>query len=104
MRLRLEDIPGFTDRAESKNAVEESDSWTWWRRSDRTGEYMGLDVCLDTLAELVREAQQTAGGFIDGVIGFSQGGAAAGMLASLLCRRMVESRIQKDSCGQDIHR
>jgi predicted esterase len=60
---------------------EEIDAWAWWKRKGE-GEpytYEGLDVGLGSIAEVLK----TAGPF-DGVIGFSQGGACAGMLASLL--------------------
>jgi fermentation-respiration switch protein FrsA (DUF1100 family) len=60
---------------------EEIDAWAWWRRKGE-GEpytYDGLDVGLGKIAEVLK----TEGPF-DGVIGFSQGGACAGMVASLL--------------------
>jgi len=74
---------------------EELDAWAWWRRrrtssacqsggadADVDAEafiYEGIDDCFAALAALLA----TSGPF-DGVIGFSQGAAAAAMLASLL--------------------
>ncbi|KAI9670736.1 MAG: hypothetical protein M1817_003846 [Caeruleum heppii] len=55
------------------------DAWGWWRKDDASGEYRDLDTGLATLAHVL----ETQGPFV-GVIGFSQGAAAAAMLASLL--------------------
>jgi predicted esterase len=60
---------------------EEIDAWAWWRRKG-TGEpytYQGIELGLGRIAEVLK----TEGPF-DGVIGFSQGGACAAMVASLL--------------------
>jgi predicted esterase len=60
---------------------EEIDAWAWWRRKGE-GEpytYEGLDLGLGKIAEVLK-----AEGPFDGVIGFSQGGACAGMVAGLL--------------------
>ncbi|KAF1913812.1 serine hydrolase-domain-containing protein [Ampelomyces quisqualis] len=61
--------------------TEEIDAWAWWRRKGQ-GEpytYEGLEVGLGKIADVLR----TEGPF-DGVVGFSQGGACAAMIASLL--------------------
>ena len=61
--------------------AEEVDAWAWWRRKG-DGEpytYEGLDIGLGRIAEVLKEE-----GPFDGVVGFSQGGAAAAMVASLL--------------------
>ncbi|KAH7078405.1 serine hydrolase-domain-containing protein [Paraphoma chrysanthemicola] len=60
---------------------EEIDAWAWWRRKGE-GEpytYEGIELGLGHIAEVLK----TQGPF-DGVVGFSQGGACAAMLASLL--------------------
>ena len=57
----------------------EPDSWAWWRRKDDTYEYAGIEAGLARIAETL----ETEGPFV-GVVGFSQGGCAAGMVASLL--------------------
>jgi hypothetical protein len=51
----------------------------WWKRETGSGNYIGLEEGLDTIASTIRDF-----GGIDAVIGFSQGAAAAGMVASLL--------------------
>lgn len=55
------------------------ETWAWWRRNDATGRYTGIDQGMAALAGAIREA-----GGIDGVIGFSQGGCAASLVAAAL--------------------
>ncbi|KAI8937807.1 hypothetical protein NX059_005504 [Plenodomus lindquistii] len=66
----------------------EIDAWAWWRKkSDGGGEeeegdaytYEGLETGFSAIAQVLKES-----GPFDGVVGFSQGGAAAAMVASLL--------------------
>lgn len=60
---------------------QELDAWAWWRRKG-TGEpylYEGLELGLEKIVQVLKEQ-----GPFDGVVGFSQGGAAAAMVASLL--------------------
>ena len=71
------DIPGFDISAAQGDT--ESDSWGWWKREVGGGKYVGIEKGLDCIAQLIREADG-----VDGVVGFSQGAAAAGMVASLL--------------------
>lgn len=88
IKLTPADVPtwdngtGNADPAVTKIDVEdEPDAWAWWRRKGdgEPFEYEGLEEGLACVAEvLVRE------GPFDGVVGFSQGGALAGMVASLL--------------------
>lgn len=61
--------------------TEQPDAYAWWRRKGDAEPfwYEGMDQGLARVAEIL----QLEGPF-DGVIGFSQGGALAGMLASLL--------------------
>ena len=72
------DIPGYSPAAGAEGASE-LDAWGWWKRETGSGRYAGLEDGLETIAETIRGA-----GGIDGVIGFSQGAAAAAMVASLL--------------------
>lgn len=65
---------------------DEVDSWAWWRRDSGTGEYTGLDTGFETIATAIKDA-----GGIDGVIGFSQGAAATGFVASLLEAGRIEA-------------
>ncbi|KAK0112483.1 hypothetical protein ONS96_001720 [Cadophora gregata f. sp. sojae] len=81
MRLLLADIPGFSSSELQSDSIEkgdEPDAWGWWKR-DESGKYVGLEEGLET----IRKAIEDAGG-VDGVLGFSQGGAAAALVASLL--------------------
>lgn len=63
------------------DGAEDSESFAWWlRRGDAEPfRYEGIELGMERIAEVIR-----AQGPFDGVIGFSQGGAAAGMVASLL--------------------
>ncbi|CAK7201554.1 Family of serine hydrolases 3 [Sporothrix eucalyptigena] len=79
-RLRPQDMPGYTPPEDGAEAEEEeSDSWAWWRRDDATGTYRFFSEGMNRLADTITEA-----GGVDGVLGFSQGGAAAAMLAAAL--------------------
>ncbi len=79
-RLRPEDIPGYEPPADGADAVtEKSDSWAWWRRDDSSGNYRLLAEGMSCLARTIRES-----GGVDGVLGFSQGGAAAALLAAAM--------------------
>ena len=104
-RLSPADIPGSNSNSSSNNnhhhhpdeeegeeEEEAPEAYGWWRRKDRTlrdgqgqetGDtevvYEGLENGLSRIAECIR-----AEGPFDGVVGFSQGAAAAAMVASLL--------------------
>lgn len=56
-----------------------ADCWAWWRARQPRGEYVGLDQGLEYISDLLRQQ-----GPFDGVAGFSQGAAAAAMVAALL--------------------
>ncbi|AEO64864.1 uncharacterized protein THITE_37820 [Thermothielavioides terrestris NRRL 8126] len=58
----------------------EMDAWAWFRRDDASGRYRFLEEGMVRVAEAVRDGS----GGIDGVIGFSQGGCMAAMLASAM--------------------
>jgi predicted esterase len=77
IRLAPADVPFAAPNVDG----EESDAWAWWRRKGDgiPYTYEGLETGLAHIAHVLK----TEGPF-DGVIGFSQGGAAAAMVASLL--------------------
>ncbi|KAA6408149.1 MAG: hypothetical protein FRX48_07891 [Lasallia pustulata] len=78
MPLRPTDIPGF--ELVTKNAKgDETEAYAWWRRSNTGPEYVGIQEGLAKIAATIIEE-----GPFDGVVGFSQGGCAAGMVAALL--------------------
>jgi hypothetical protein len=51
----------------------------WWRKDEATGKYRGLEAGMSRIAFTIREA-----GGVDGVMGFSQGGCMAALVASAL--------------------
>ncbi|KAI4238369.1 MAG: hypothetical protein L6R40_005731 [Gallowayella cf. fulva] len=89
--LNPSDIPGYNGPSTSnEDPAEPEPAYGWWRRKDlptpnkpAEGEteivYTGLQDGLARIAETIRQE-----GPFDGVIGFSQGGCAAGIVASLL--------------------
>lgn len=83
IRLDYKDIPGYeVDGASSSNNDSDApEAFGWWRRKgdDEPFYYEGMERGFATMAEVMRES-----GPFDGVLGFSQGGAAAGMVASVL--------------------
>ncbi|KUI69773.1 Dihydrofolate reductase [Cytospora mali] len=81
-RLSPRDIPGYVP-AEGAEAGEdaETDAWAWFRKDEASGNYRALSQGFECVARCIRDE---AGGHVDGVVGFSQGGAMAAMLASAL--------------------
>lgn len=67
-------IPGFEEGDASE------DAWGWWRRDDQSERYNYLEEGLQRIADTILAEE----GGIDGVVGFSQGAAAAALVASLL--------------------
>ncbi|MCJ1401282.1 hypothetical protein MMC11_004494 [Xylographa trunciseda] len=93
--LRPADIPGFVPSSQEDGDEKETDSFAWWRRQNGDSPlYTGMDRGLEKIAESIRRE-----GPFDGVIGFSQGGAAAAIVASLLepgRREAFETAYNKD--------
>ncbi|CAK7215145.1 Family of serine hydrolases 3 [Sporothrix bragantina] len=90
-QLRPQDMPGYTPPEDGASAEEqESDNWAWWRRDDASGAYRFLTQGMNRLADTIEEA-----GGVDGVLGFSQGGAAAAMLAAALEDRPVPDNVDE---------
>lgn len=80
LKLSLRDIPGYdVDGAATDN--EDPEAYAWWRRKGDAEpyHYAGIEQGLQRVADVL-----VAEGPFDGAIGFSQGAALAGMLASLL--------------------
>lgn len=81
LKLSVSDIPGYDVDGAGSSASEEPDAYAWWRRKG-DGEpfrYEGMEMGFERVAEVM-----SAEGPFDGAIGFSQGAALAGMLASVL--------------------
>jgi hypothetical protein len=84
IRLAPADVPfALPDSKKEGGEGEEQeiDAWAWWRRKGDSVPYVyeGIEVGLGHIASILKSE-----GPFDGVIGFSQGGAMAGMVASLL--------------------
>lgn len=84
-RLESSSIPGFNSDFDLQDV---EPAYGWWRRKDiPQGDgseepeiiYQGLQIGLARIAQTIKEQ-----GPFDGVIGFSQGACAAGMVSSLL--------------------
>ncbi|KAK4693412.1 hypothetical protein P7C71_g3987, partial [Lecanoromycetidae sp. Uapishka_2] len=97
-KLALADIPGHDPEASDLPVPEAPEAYGWWRRKDHDDPkeivYEGLEKGLGSVAECIRQE-----GPFDGVIGFSQGAAAAAMVASLLegqPRKEAFGRAEKD--------
>ena len=72
---------GSSKGSDDVDGEQEIDAWAWWRRKG-TGEpytYEGIEQGLAHVASILKDS-----GPFDGVIGFSQGGALAAMVASIL--------------------
>jgi hypothetical protein len=71
----------FGSTSGSVTADEETDNWGWWVRKGDAEPYIyeGMELGLAKVAEVLKSQ-----GPFDGVIGFSQGAALAGLVASLL--------------------
>ncbi|KAI1359088.1 serine hydrolase FSH [Xylaria arbuscula] len=80
-RLRPSDIPGYVPPEDPSNQLDEDelDNWAWFRKDDASGSYRGLEEGMRRVASSIREA-----GGVDGVLGFSQGGCMASLVASAL--------------------
>lgn len=83
IRLAHADIPfpAAVPEVKQDGEAEETDAWAWWKRKGDSEPYTyeGLELGMETLARVLKEE-----GPFDGVIGFSQGGAMAAMVAALL--------------------
>ncbi|KIW04075.1 uncharacterized protein PV09_04892 [Verruconis gallopava] len=88
IKLYKSDIPNWDDpngtagfENQDAGGEEAPDAWGWWRRKGEKEPYTydGMENGFARCAEVLK-----AEGPFDGVIGFSQGGALAGMLASAL--------------------
>ncbi|KAI0384289.1 serine hydrolase-domain-containing protein [Hypomontagnella monticulosa] len=79
--LRPSDIPGYvpTDGGEAEDEEEQSDNWAWFRKDEATGAYRGLAAGMQRIASTIADA-----GGVDGICGFSQGGATAALVAAAL--------------------
>ncbi|KAI0458191.1 serine hydrolase FSH [Xylaria acuta] len=81
-RLRPSDIPGYVppeDPSLQDGDEDDLDNWTWVRKDEASGLYRGIEDGMRRIASTIRDA-----GGVDGVIGFSQGGCMAALVAAAL--------------------
>lgn len=80
LRLRPSDIPGY-EPSDTGIPDDDIEAYGWWRRSNSANPplYTGIEEGLSAVAKVLTDE-----GPFDGVIGFSQGAALAGMVAGLL--------------------
>ncbi|KAI0204175.1 serine hydrolase FSH [Astrocystis sublimbata] len=81
-RLRPSDIPGYVPPEDpSPDAISEDDldNWAWFRKDEASGDYRGFADGMRQIAATIAES-----GGVDGVVGFSQGGCMAALVAAAL--------------------
>ncbi|OHW98870.1 dihydrofolate reductase [Colletotrichum incanum] len=77
--LSANDLPSRDEAPPPPSVPAPVDCWAWWRAREPHGEYVGLEQSLEYISDLLRRE-----GPFDGIVGFSQGAAAAAMVAALL--------------------
>lgn len=81
-RLQPADIPGFQPRegAADSSEADPSDAYGWFFHDEApTGPLRGLEDGMRAIADAIEDA-----GGVDGVLGFSQGGAVAALVSAAL--------------------
>ncbi|KAI1129254.1 serine hydrolase FSH [Nemania abortiva] len=80
-RLRPSDIPGYVPPEDPAQQINDDDldNWAWFRKDEASGHYRGLEEGMLRVASAIQDA-----GGVDGVMGFSQGGCMAALVASAL--------------------
>ncbi|RKF78978.1 Dihydrofolate reductase [Golovinomyces cichoracearum] len=75
--LTTPDMPGYSPDSVTDKKL--NDLWAWWKRDMDSSLYVGLEQSLATIARVISDNNG-----IDGIMGFSQGAAAAAIVTSLL--------------------
>ncbi|KXS96820.1 hypothetical protein AC579_5429 [Pseudocercospora musae] len=80
IKLQPTEVPGA-----ELDGDKDLDAYGWWRRKGDSEPYTyeGMEIGLASISKVLQEAVEQGQPF-DGALGFSQGGAAAGMVAALL--------------------
>lgn len=88
--LTTPDMPGYSPESVIDKKI--NDLWAWWKRDTDSSLYVGLEQSLSTIARVISDNNG-----IDGIMGFSQGAAAAAIVTSLLEpeRIMAFEKLQK---------
>ncbi|KAI5357486.1 Putative serine hydrolase FSH, alpha/Beta hydrolase [Septoria linicola] len=92
MKLSYTDVPGGL--AEPEDLRDEA--YAWWKRKGETNDFLydGLEAGLEAISNVLREE-----GPFHGVIGFSQGGSASGIIAALLQPGRKEAFDEREAEG-----
>jgi len=77
-RLRPQDVPGYQE-PDAGAGEAESDAWAWFLKGENPPAYRRLHEGMAGLGPVISSA-----GGVDGVVGFSQGGCVAALLAAAL--------------------
>lgn len=90
-RLQPSDIPGFQPR-EGDDGTADLDCFGWFLHDEEPGSLRGFAEGMNAIADAIEEA-----GGVDGVLGFSQGGAIAAVVAAALenDRELPEDKEQR---------
>lgn len=90
-RLRPQDIPGFVPSGDTASDDDSSDAWAWFRKNEVDGTYRGFEAGVRAVADAIRASSSADDSDndsnearVDGVIGFSQGGCFASLVAAAL--------------------
>lgn len=78
-KLQPSDIPGFQPREGAEESDADPDVYGWFLHDEEPGLLRGFEEGMRTIADAIEEA-----GGVDGVLGFSQGGAVGALVAAAL--------------------
>lgn len=78
-KLQPSDIPGFQPREGAEESDAELDVYGWFLHDEEPGLLRGFEEGMHAIADAIEEA-----GGVDGVLGFSQGGAVGALVAAAL--------------------
>lgn len=79
-RLQPADIPGFQPREGAEDSAnDELDCFGWFLHDEEPGLLRGFEEGMRSIADAIEEA-----GGVDGILGFSQGGGVAALVAAAL--------------------
>lgn len=84
----------FASTDDSSELRDQRGTYCWWQADNIDGLYPGLMTGLESTASVLKDC-----GPFDGIIGFSQGGAMAGMVASLLEENRKEAFARFEAHG-----
>lgn len=91
-KLQPSDIPGFQPREGAEDSDAELDAYGWFLHDEEPGLLRGFEEGMRSIADAIQDA-----GGVDGVLGFSQGGAVGALVAAALeeDRELPENEMQR---------